>query len=56
MAKHYNSRVRHRVFQVRDLILRKMTGATRDSSQGKLRPNWEGPYMITSWRGKEPTT
>ena len=52
MAKHYNSRVRHRDFQVRDLILRKMTSATRDSSQGKLRPNWEGPYRIASWQRK----
>jgi len=49
MAKHYNSRVRHRKFQVRDLILRKVTGATRDLSQGKLGPNWEKPYKITSW-------
>ena len=48
MAKHYNSRVRHRDFQVRDLVLRKVTGATRDPSQEKLRPNWERPYRITS--------
>ena len=27
MAKHYNSRVRHRDFQVGDLVLRKVTGA-----------------------------
>ena len=39
MAKHYNSRVRQRDFQVRDLVLRKVTGATRDPSQGKLGPN-----------------
>ena len=49
MTKHYNSRVRHRDFQVRDLILRKVTGVTRDPSQGKLGLNWEGPYRITSW-------
>jgi len=49
MAKHYNSRVRHRDFKVRDLILRKVMGATRDPTQGKLGPNWEGPYRITSW-------
>ena len=49
MAKHYNSRVRHRDFQVGDLILRKVTGVTRDPSQGKLGLNWEGPYRITSW-------
>ena len=44
MAKHYNSNVKHREFQVGDLVLRKVMGAVRDISQGKLRPNWEGPY------------
>ena len=39
MAKHYNSRVRHRDFKVGDLVLRKVTGATRDPTQGKLGPN-----------------
>ncbi|XP_030945303.1 uncharacterized protein LOC115969823 [Quercus lobata] len=52
MAKHYNSRVKHRDFQVRDLVLRKVMGATRDPSQGKLGPNWEGPYRIASWQRK----
>ena len=52
MAKHYNSKVRRRDFQVKNLVLRKVTGATRDSSQGKLGPNWEGPYRITSWQMK----
>ena len=32
MAKHYNSRVRHRDFQVKDLVLKKVMGATRDPS------------------------
>ena len=49
MAKHYNSNVRHRNFQVGDLVLRKVMGATKDPSQGKLGPNWEGPYKISSW-------
>ena len=39
MAKHYNSNVKHRDFQVRDLVLRKVMDATRDPSQGKLGPN-----------------
>ena len=52
MAEHYNSRVRHKDFQVRDLILRKVTGATKDPSQRKLGLNWEGPYRITSWQRK----
>jgi len=49
MAKHYNSRVRHRDFQVGDLVLRKETSTTRDPSHEKLGPKWEGPYRITSW-------
>ena len=32
MAKHYNSKVRPRDFQVRDLVLRKVTGTTKDAS------------------------
>ena len=52
MAKHYNSSVRHRDFQVGDLVIRKVMGATRDPSQGNLSPNWEGPYRIASWQRK----
>ena len=50
MAKHYNSWVWHRDFEVGDLVLRKVMGAARDPTQGKLDPNWEGPYRITSWQ------
>ena len=39
MAKHYNSNVKHRDFQVGDLVLRKVMGATRNPSQEKLGPN-----------------
>ena len=50
IAKHYNSRVRHRDFKVEDLVLRKFMGTARDPTQGKLGPNWERPYRITSWQ------
>ena len=39
IVKHYNSKFRHRDFQVEDLVLRKVTRATKDASQGKLGPN-----------------
>ena len=52
MARHYNSLVRHKDFQVRDLILRKVMGTARDPTQGKLGPNWEGPYRVMSWQRK----
>ena len=53
MSKHYNSKVRHRDFQIGDLVRRKVMGAAKDPSQGKLGPNWEGLYRITSWQRKD---
>ena len=53
VAKYYNSRVRHRDFQVGDLVLRKVIGVARDPTQGKLGPNWEGPYRVASWKRKD---
>jgi len=44
MAKHYNSRIKHRDFKAGDLVLRKVMGAAKDPTQGKLGPNWEGLY------------
>ena len=52
MAKHYNSRIKHREFKEGDLVLRKVMGTIRDSAQGKLGLNWEGPYRITSGQRK----
>ena len=52
MSKHYNTKVRHRDFQIGELVLRKVMGAAKDPSQGKFGPNWEGPYRITSWQRK----
>ena len=52
MSKHYNTKVRHRDFQIGDLVLWKVMGDAKNPSQGKLRPNWEGPYRITSWQRK----
>ena len=52
MAKHYDSNVRHRDFQVGDLVLRKVMGAAKDPLQGKLGPNLEGPYRIMLWQRK----
>ena len=48
MVKHYNSWVRHKDFKVGDLVLRKVMGAAIDPTQGKLGPNWEGPYRVMS--------
>ncbi len=34
-----------------DLVLRKIVGSRKDPTQGKLGPNWEGPYKIASVAG-----
>ena len=31
-----------------DLVLRKVVGTVKNPSWGKLGPNWDGPYRITS--------
>uniref|UniRef100_A0A2N9FF19 Integrase catalytic domain-containing protein n=1 Tax=Fagus sylvatica TaxID=28930 RepID=A0A2N9FF19_FAGSY len=49
MARYYDRRVKHRQFKVGDLVLRKVTLATKDPTQGKLGPTWEGPYRVVKF-------
>ena len=49
MADYYNKRVKLRRLDIGDLVLRKVTPATRDSTQGKLSPTWEGPYRVVHY-------
>ena len=34
-----------------DLVLRRIVGAAKDPTWGKLGPNWEGPFRIISVAG-----
>ncbi|XP_074374573.1 uncharacterized protein LOC141714982 [Apium graveolens] len=43
---HYDSNIKKRSFGVRDLVLRELA-ASMPTKQGKLQPNWEGPYKVT---------
>ena len=53
---HYQQRLRQgydkglkvRAFVPRDLVLRKVVGNMKNLAWGKLGPNWEGPYRVTS--------
>ena len=47
MARYYNKKVKVRRFNTGDLVLRKVTQATKDSAQGKLGLASEGPYQVT---------
>ena len=47
LANSYNIRVKPRVFQLGDLVLRRVFENTADPTAGKFQPNWEGPYVVT---------
>ena len=51
LKQRYDSNVRSRPLAPGDLVLKKVLGTTRNPAWGKLRPNWEGPYRITSVAG-----
>jgi len=48
LKQGYNRVIKTRAFVLGDLVLRKVIRNTRNPTWGKLRPNWEGPYCITS--------
>ena len=47
LANFYNKRVRLRVFQPGDLVLRRVFENTTYPMAGKFQPSWEGPYIVT---------
>ena len=47
-ARYYDRKVRPNSFKPGDLVLKKLMPARKDPTHRKLRPNWEGPYII-SW-------
>ena len=48
LKQGYDANVKPRPLTPGDLVLRKVVGATKNPAWGKLGPNWEGPYRITS--------
>lgn len=46
MARQHDAMVKPRRFGVGDLVLKKVSLATRNPAHGKLGPNWEGPYRV----------
>ena len=51
LKQGYDSRVKLRPLEPGDLVLRKVLGTMKNPAWGKLGPNWEGPYRITSLVG-----
>ena len=56
MAKHYNSKVRHKDFKVGDLILRKVIGPLETPPKESLALTGRDPIESLHGRGKAPTT
>ena len=48
LKQGYDANVKFRPLAQKDIVLRKVIGASKNPSWGKLGPNWEGPYQITS--------
>ena len=48
LKQGYDMNVKLRPLAPGDLVLRKVLGNTKNPAWGKLGPNWEGPYRITS--------
>ena len=48
LKQRYDSGVKLRLLNPGDLVLRKVVGISKNPVWGKLGPNWEEPYRITS--------
>ena len=46
MARQYDAMVKPRRFNIGDLVLKRVSLATKNSIHEKLGPNWEGPYKV----------
>ncbi|XP_075665516.1 uncharacterized protein LOC142635204 [Castanea sativa] len=51
LKQGYDSKVKLRPLAPGDLVLRKVLGTAKNLAWGKLGPNWEGSYRITSVAG-----
>ena len=45
-ARNFSKSVLQRTFKPGDLVLKKVVGNKKKASDGKLGPNWEGPYRV----------
>ena len=50
MARQHDAIVKPRQFNIGDLVLKKVSLATKNPAHGKLGLNWEGPYRIINYK------
>ena len=46
MSRWYDAMVKPRQFNIGDLVLKRVSLATKNPAHGKLGPNWEEPYRV----------
>ena len=51
LKRGYDANVKLKPLATGDLVLKRVVGAAKDPTWGKLEPNWEGPFRITSVAG-----
>ena len=52
MAKGYNQKVKERRFSVGELVLKKTLPEDKNPNEGKLAPNWHGPFKVLPAAGR----
>ncbi|XP_075669833.1 uncharacterized protein LOC142639558 [Castanea sativa] len=50
MARQYDAMVKPKQFNIGDLILKRVSLATKNPALEKLGPNWEGPYRVINYK------
>ena len=50
MTKHHDALVKPKQFNIRDLVLKRVSLVTKDPAYGKLGPNWEGLYRVINYK------
>ncbi|XP_023884703.1 uncharacterized protein LOC111996890 [Quercus suber] len=50
MARQYDVVVKPRRFNIGDLVLKRVSLATKNPAHGKLGPNWEDPYRVVNYK------
>ena len=51
LKQGYDAKVRLKPLEPGNLVLRKVLSTAKNPTWGKLGPNWEGPYRVTSSAG-----
>ena len=46
-TRYYDRRVKPKNYNPGDLVLKKNLPTRKDTTHGKLGPNWEGPYIVS---------